>query len=103
MPPSARSAANTARAVSVRPEPSRPGQPDDLAGMDLDRHVAHPPADLEMVGPEQLAADLVGVAVEGGGALGPDRGEVAPEHGRDQLQLGHLGHRARRQPCGRRA
>ncbi len=45
-----------------------------------------------MIGSEQLAADLLGVAVKGGGTFGPDRGEVAPEHGRHQLKLGHVGH-----------
>ena len=64
VPPSGRSAAKTARAVSVRPGAEQARQPDDLAGMHLDRHVAHPPADLEMVGPQQLAADRVGVAVK---------------------------------------
>ena len=62
------------------------GQPDDLAGGRPRPTRADATADLEMVGPEQLAASR-GRAVERGRALGPDRGEVAPEHGRDQLQL----------------
>ncbi len=46
-----------------------------------------------MIGLQELAADRVRVAVERRRTLGPDGGEVAAEHRRHQLELGHLGHR----------
>ena len=81
-----RSAPKIARAISVRPEPSRPGEPDDLAGAHLDRHVAHLPADLEMVGLQQLAADRVRWPWKAVAPSAPHRREIAAEHRRDQLR-----------------
>ena len=88
-----RSAAKMARAVSVRPEPSKPGKADDLAPADVETGVVHPMADWNVLGSQQLAADLAAAAFEGRRALLLHFGEIAAQHARNQLQLGDVLHR----------
>ena len=82
----------------------QPGQPDDLAGAHREADVAHPTADCEMLGLEQLAADACAWLVEARWRPGAAPcARSRPSMAATSSSLVMSRHRPRRRPCGRRA
>ena len=98
-PESGRIAPKISLAISVRPEPSRPGEPDDFAGAQREVERRHRRAAARGPRPRGSARPSPTDALAASALLGLL--EFAPEHQRDQLQRRQFGRRRRRRPAGR--